>query len=183
MFVPTAYLIQVKSYTCEVGSERNQFNEWKWVLPYPNLCECTRVIMGGLNTWTPIRPFVPKHYDSPLLSDDINEIREYYGLNCDEQCKFIMWMQESRMHFHDFARVFCAFKCLFRIFKGLVATLIVQIKFVCVSNQVMFMYGQVNHFTRNQWNKMAYLPIWFPVECKKVVSALLYKASRICIKF
>ena len=44
--------------------------------------------MGGLNTWTPIRPFLPKYYDSPLLSDDINEIREHYGLNCDEDRKF-----------------------------------------------------------------------------------------------
>ena len=46
--------------------------------------------MGGLNTWTPIRPFVVKYYDSLLLSDDIKEIRGHYGLNCDEERKFTL---------------------------------------------------------------------------------------------
>ena len=43
--------------------------------------------MGGLNTWTPIRPFVPTYYNSPLLSDNINEIREHYGLDCNDESK------------------------------------------------------------------------------------------------
>ena len=44
--------------------------------------------MGGMNTWTPIRPFVPTYYDSLLLSDDINKIREHYGLKCVDKSKF-----------------------------------------------------------------------------------------------
>ena len=84
----TGQLLLVQAFTCEVGRERNQHNEWMWVLPYPNPCECTSVIMGGLNTWTPIRPFVPVYAKTPLLSDDINTIREHYKLQCDEESKY-----------------------------------------------------------------------------------------------
>ena len=38
--------------------------------------------MGGVNTWTPIRPFRPTYVNSPLLSDDVDEIRAHYHLNC-----------------------------------------------------------------------------------------------------
>ena len=89
LFIPTVYLIEVKAYTCEAGRERDQFNEWKWVLPYTDPCECTRVIVGGLNTWTPISPLnLGQFYDELLLSNDIKEIREHYGLTCDEERKF-----------------------------------------------------------------------------------------------
>ena len=71
-----------------VGREKNQFKEWKWVLPYPDPCGCTEVIMGGMNTWTPVRPFEPTYADSPLLSDDINAIRDHYQLDCDGDSKF-----------------------------------------------------------------------------------------------
>ena len=89
----TDYIIVVDAHICEVGRERDQHNEWKWVLPYPNPCECTSVIMGGLNTWTPIRPFIPVYVKSPLFSDDVNEIREHYGLACDANGKscYIYW--------------------------------------------------------------------------------------------
>ena len=80
----TGFLVQVKGYTCEVGNERNLDNEWKWVLPYPDPCECTSVIMGGMNTWTPTRPFVPTYADTPLLSEDVKTIRKHYKLNCNE---------------------------------------------------------------------------------------------------
>ena len=73
---------------CEVGREIDQHNEWKWALPYPDPCGCTKVIMGGMNTWKPIRPFIPLYVESPLLSDDVNTIREHYGLTCDLGSKF-----------------------------------------------------------------------------------------------
>ena len=56
--------------------------------------------MGGVNTWTPIRPFVPTYYDSPLLSDDINEIREHYKLDCGEH------------KYHSVCKDFCLFVCV-----------------------------------------------------------------------
>ena len=83
----TGHCLKVNAYICEVGRERNANNEWRWVLPYPNPCECTSVIMGGVNTWTPIRPFVPVYVLSPLLSNNIEAIRTHYGLECDEKSK------------------------------------------------------------------------------------------------
>ena len=38
--------------------------------------------MGGMNTWTPVRSFVPTTVNTPLLSDDVSDIRRHYGLNC-----------------------------------------------------------------------------------------------------
>ena len=80
----TGYLVEVHAHICEVGNEINQHNEWKWVLPYPDPCSCTSVIMGGVNTWTPVRHFVPTYTDTPLLSEDVEEIRMHYGLECNE---------------------------------------------------------------------------------------------------
>ena len=60
----------------------DETNVWRWVLPYKDPCSCTSVIMGGVNTWTPIRPYKPKYVDTPLLSDDIDEIRDHYGITC-----------------------------------------------------------------------------------------------------
>ena len=57
-------------------------NVWRWVLPYQHPCSCTSVIMGGVNTWTPIRPFKPIYVNTPLLSDDIDKIRAHYGIIC-----------------------------------------------------------------------------------------------------
>ena len=83
----TDHYLRTNAYICEVGSERNENNEYRWVLPYSNPCECTSVIMGGVNTWTPIRPFLPVYAVSPLISDDINAIREHYGIKCEGESK------------------------------------------------------------------------------------------------
>ena len=56
-----------------------------WVLPYPNPCACTEVIMGGMNTWTPIRPFKPTYVYSPLISNNIKKIRKHFNLACEEE--------------------------------------------------------------------------------------------------
>ena len=87
-FYLTGHFLKVNAYICEVGRERNADYEWRWVLPYHNPCECTSVIMGGMNTWIPIRSFVPVYVVSPLLSDDIETIRTHYDLECDEESKF-----------------------------------------------------------------------------------------------
>ena len=71
------------AHICEVGRERDESNTWRWVLPYQHPCECTKIIMGGVNTWTPIRPFKPTYVNTPLLSDDVDKIRKHYGLDCD----------------------------------------------------------------------------------------------------
>ena len=81
-------LLQIEAYTCAIAREEDPFNEWRWVLPYPNPCKCSRVIMDGLNTWTPRRPFVPVYAKNPLLSDDISVIRDHYKLQCDEKSKY-----------------------------------------------------------------------------------------------
>ena len=86
-FYLTGQLLQTLSCTCEIGNERSQNNEWRWTLPYSKPCECTRVIMVGLNTWTPIRPFVPAYAKTSLLSNDINVIKEHYELQCNEESK------------------------------------------------------------------------------------------------
>ena len=80
-----AYFIHAEAHICEVGREKDETNTWKWVLPYPDSCLCTEVIMGGINTRTPIRPFKPTYAFSPLLSDDIGKIREHYNLTCEEE--------------------------------------------------------------------------------------------------
>ena len=72
-----------------MGRERNQLDEWKWVLPYLDPCGCTRVIMGGMNTWTPIRTYVPTYADSPFWSEDMKAIRMHYGLECGEKGKCV----------------------------------------------------------------------------------------------
>ena len=50
--------------------------------------------MGGVTTWTPVRPFVPAYVPSPLTSNDIIAIRAHYGLECDEKGNF-------SNHIHD----------------------------------------------------------------------------------
>ncbi len=75
--------IQVHAkYTCEVGLEHNEDYQWRWVLPYKDPCECSRIRFGGANTDTPKRPFKPVYVEEPLISDNIGEIRDHYGLNC-----------------------------------------------------------------------------------------------------
>ena len=76
-------LLHVGAHICEVGRERDESSTWRWVLPYQHPCDCTEVIMGGVNTWTPIRPFKPTYVNTPLLSDDVDEIRKHYGLDCN----------------------------------------------------------------------------------------------------
>ena len=75
--------IQVNGKSCEVGIHLDQFNEWKWVLPYPDPCTCTKVIMGGVNTWNFGHPFM-RTYDSSLFSDDVNEFLDQLLLTCGE---------------------------------------------------------------------------------------------------
>ena len=84
----TDNFLEVKAYICEVGNEINANNEWQWVLPFQKPCECTSVVMGGINTWIPTREFVPVYALNLLVSDNINEIREHYNLTCDKQSKF-----------------------------------------------------------------------------------------------
>ena len=85
--IKTGSIVQVNPHICEIGQERDQYNVWKWVLPYPDPCKCTEVIMGDMNTCTHIRPFQPTYADSPLLSNDIKAIREHYQLVCDDNGK------------------------------------------------------------------------------------------------
>ena len=71
-------------------AERDQINKCKlkWVLEYPNPCECTSVVMGRFNTWIPERLFAPVAVDRPLVSDDIKAIRRHYWSQCDKESKF-----------------------------------------------------------------------------------------------
>ena len=89
LFSTLVYFIYTHGHTCEVGREKDETNTWMWVLPYPDPCLCTKVIMGGMNTWTPMRPFKPVYAKSPLLSDDVKEIRMHYNLKCEKEGKKI----------------------------------------------------------------------------------------------
>ena len=86
---PPAYIIYAHGHICEVGREKDETDTWMWVLPYPNPCLCTEIIMGGMNTWTPIRPFKPVYASTPLISDDVEKIRKHYNLKCEKQGKNI----------------------------------------------------------------------------------------------
>ena len=55
---------------------------WRWVLPYKDPCKCTKVRFGGMNIDTPKRSFDPVYVNKPLVSDDIEKIRDHYGLQC-----------------------------------------------------------------------------------------------------
>ena len=50
-----------------MGRESNLYNELKLVLADPRLCECTRVIMGGVSLWTPKRSLTPMYGDNLLV--------------------------------------------------------------------------------------------------------------------
>lgn len=73
---------RVEAHTCEVGKEIYN-GKWMWVLATDNPCECTRIVMGGINTVTPKRFFVPTYVETPLISDNAREIRLHY--NCPDQ--------------------------------------------------------------------------------------------------
>ena len=84
----------VEAYmTCHVGREGNQHNEWKWVLSHPNPCECTRVIMGGMNMWSSIRPSVPTYADTPSLSDDVKAIRSHYENSKSKNYNYVLFLR------------------------------------------------------------------------------------------
>ena len=86
----TDHLLGVNAHICKVKAERDQINKCKlkWVLEYPNPCDCTDVVIGGFNVWISERRSVPNSADSLLISDDINAIRRHYGLQCDKERKF-----------------------------------------------------------------------------------------------
>ena len=72
MFIFAGTLLHVRAHICEVGSELDESNTWRWVLPHQHPCECTEIIMGGVNTWTPIGSFKPTyvntHYYQMILT-------------------------------------------------------------------------------------------------------------------
>ena len=78
LFLFSDIFLEVEAYICKVGREKDETQVFHWVLPCGHLCECTKILMGGMNTWTPIRPFKPTYVNSPLLSDDVDEIRTHY---------------------------------------------------------------------------------------------------------
>ena len=65
---------------CYVGQERDPNDDWRWVLPYEVPCTCTSVRLGGINMDTPERSFDPTYVEKPLVSDDVEEIRDHFGL-------------------------------------------------------------------------------------------------------
>ncbi|XP_072021209.1 hyalin-like [Amphiura filiformis] len=76
-------MIHVRAhYTCEVGQEKNEDNNFRWVLPYKDPCRCTKVRYGGLNAFMPKRPFKPVNVEKPLVGDNVGEIRDHYDVNC-----------------------------------------------------------------------------------------------------
>ena len=78
--------MRVGGHVCKLGQEVDLKNhcQVKWVLSYPRPCECTEIIMGGGSLkWPPKRSYEPVLVDDPLESDDIHEIRRYYGLQCN----------------------------------------------------------------------------------------------------
>ena len=81
-FFTTVYISQAK--ICAVGRGKDDSNTWMWVLPNPEPCLCTAIILGGANTWSLVSPLKPVFVYNPLISNDINKIREHYGLICED---------------------------------------------------------------------------------------------------
>ena len=79
--------MKIGGHVCKLGQEVDLKNhcQVKWVLSYPRPCECTEIIMGGGSLkWPPKRSYEPVMVDHPLVSDNIDEIRKYYGLKCND---------------------------------------------------------------------------------------------------
>ena len=74
--------LQVRAHHCYVGRERDANNQWLWVLPYEDPCLCTSIRLGGMNIDTPERHFNPVYKLAPWVSEDLQAIRLYYGLEC-----------------------------------------------------------------------------------------------------
>ncbi|XP_072016911.1 hyalin-like [Amphiura filiformis] len=75
-------MIHVRAqYVCEVGQERDG-KHWRWVLSHKDPCRCTNIKLGGANSYRPTRTFNPVYVHSPMISDDVNQIREHYGWDC-----------------------------------------------------------------------------------------------------
>ena len=78
MFIPGPNL-QVRAHHCYVGQEGNGKIKWRWELSYEDPCLCTSLRFID----TPKRDFDPAlHVEAPLLSDDLKEIRDYFGIEC-----------------------------------------------------------------------------------------------------
>ena len=75
----TESMIQSK-YTIEVGQENN--SDYQWVLSYKDPCESSNFWYGGGNMFTPKRSFKPVYVETPVVGDNIDEIRDHFGLNC-----------------------------------------------------------------------------------------------------
>ena len=84
-FSCTGPQIHVGADHCMVGQERDVNNNWRWVLPYEDPSTCTSVRFGGLNMDTPERSFDPTYVKKSLVSDDLEEIRDHFGLH--SRCK------------------------------------------------------------------------------------------------
>ncbi len=76
-------MIQVQAkYTCEVGQENNEYHQRRWVLPYKDPCQCSNIRYGGVNAYSLKRSFKPVYAETPMVGDNIGEIRDHYDMNC-----------------------------------------------------------------------------------------------------
>ncbi|XP_072017065.1 uncharacterized protein [Amphiura filiformis] len=66
----------VQTLECQIGNHGygHGRNQCQWVLTGTNPCECTRIVMGGLNANM-----------SPLSFDHIGKIREFFDQDCGEK--------------------------------------------------------------------------------------------------
>ena len=95
--------MQVSAHSCLVGQERDLDNKWRWVLPYENPCACTSVMTGGVNFETPERSFDPVYVNSSLRSDNINEIRNHFNINCQGKVLiFHLFVPRCASHFSNY---------------------------------------------------------------------------------
>ncbi|XP_072016908.1 uncharacterized protein [Amphiura filiformis] len=75
----------LQARTCgDVRQGIDAHDDWRWVLPYYDPCQCTSVIYGGWgpNTITPRRLFKPIYVDEPLVTDNVSMIRKHYNFHC-----------------------------------------------------------------------------------------------------
>ncbi|XP_038060464.1 lactadherin-like [Patiria miniata] len=66
---------------CTISQEPDaQTGRYRWLMQAVDPCECTQIGMGGFSTFVPYRPYELTHYDTFLISSDLEKIQQW--LNC-----------------------------------------------------------------------------------------------------
>ncbi len=74
---------------CQVGQEQTGSDDWVWILPHVELCECKVTGIGGVNVIPLNRSshHSPIYVDKPMFTDDEVMTQRLYNMNCSTKDK------------------------------------------------------------------------------------------------